>query len=374
MEQDFSPPLLSVYIHIPFCLSRCGYCSFFSLPYHRLELETYVACLHQEKELYADYLRQSLGTLYFGGGTPSLLNSQQINSICENLDFARGAEISLEVNPVQITESFLKGLKTTPVNRLSLGLQSMNDADLIWLERKHRSAQIENKLNLCHGIGFNNLSLDLIYGLPESNLDQLKRILDDYLKLQPQHISCYPLSLAEGCRSFAYAYNLPDDDAVADQYDLIRTTLKQAGFHHYEISNFALPGYESQHNLAYWKNSNYLALGASAAGFVDNIRYLNPANLAEYYAGVQAGRRFPNSQAGDFQRQREDYLMMGLRLTEGIDELDFKQRFGMEIETLHGEKIERLIKQGLLKRGGGKLAVSETALFISNAVIAELIL
>jgi len=344
------------------------------MPYHRLELDSYVTCLQKEKELYPDYLRQSLGTLYFGGGTPSLLNSQQINSICESLDFVNGAEISLEINPLQITENYLTGLKTTPVNRLSLGLQSMQDADLIWLERKHRSDQIEDKINLCHSFGFRNLSLDLIYGLPGSNVDQLKRNLDDYIKLQPSHISCYLLSLEEGCRRFADACNLPDDDAAADQYDLIRTTLKQAGYHHYEISNFALPGYESLHNLAYWKNCNYLALGASAAGFVDNIRYFNPANLAEYYAGVQSGKRFPGSQPCDAKLQREDYLMMGLRLTEGIDELDFKRRFGMEIESLYAEKIERLIKQGLLKRGGGKLAISETALFISSGVLAELIL
>ena len=374
MEQDFSPPPLSVYIHIPFCLSKCGYCSFFSMPYHRLELDGYVACLQKEKELYQDYLCQSLGTLYFGGGTPSLLSSQQINSICENLDFVHGAEITLEINPLQITENFLDGLKTTPVNRLSLGLQSMNDADLVWLERKHRSAQIGDKINLCHSFGFSNLSLDLIYGLPGSNPDQLKRNLDEYIMLQPQHISCYLLSLEEDCLRFADACNLPDDDAAADQYDLIRTTLKQAGYHHYEISNFALPGYESQHNLAYWHNNNYLALGASAAGFVDNIRYFNPANLSEYYAGVQSGKRFPGSQPCDAQRQREDYLMMGLRLTEGIDELDFKQRFGMEIESVYGAKIGRLIKQGLLTRYSGKLAINEAALFISSGVIAELIL
>jgi len=165
MEQDFSPPPLSVYVHIPFCLSKCGYCSFFSVPYSKSAVVNYVHHLVSEKNLYRTYLKQALGTLYFGGGTPSLLSPQQINSICEGLLFAKNAEITLEINPLQISESYLEGLKTTKVNRLSLGLQSMDDTELKWLERRHQAREIKSKIKLLQEFGYSNFSLDLMYGV-----------------------------------------------------------------------------------------------------------------------------------------------------------------------------------------------------------------
>jgi oxygen-independent coproporphyrinogen-3 oxidase len=334
----------------------------------------YVHYLASEKNLYRTYLKQALGTLYFGGGTPSLLSPQQINSICEGLLFAKNAEITLEINPLQISKSYLEGLKTTKVNRLSLGLQSMNDAELKWLERRHQAREIKSKIKLLQEFGYSNYSLDLMYGLPGSTTASVKANLFAYLELAPTHVSSYLLTLDQDCAYRAKLPTLPDDDLAADQYEMIVNTLCSNGFHHYEISNFALPGYEAAHNLAYWQSHDYLALGASASGFLDRIRYTNPANLTEYYDYVKRGKCFPNGINCDAKRLREDYLMMGLRLTEGIDEEDFFNRFGLRIESLYAEKMERLLKQGLLKRGSGRLAISETALFISSGVIGELIL
>jgi oxygen-independent coproporphyrinogen-3 oxidase len=377
MEQDISPSPLSLYIHIPFCLSKCGYCSFFSLPYSRKAIPEYLSVLQQEKALYVELLERPLDTLYFGGGSPSLLSYDQIISLCEGLNLNPTTEITLEINPLQINTAFLQELRKTSVNRISLGLQSMNNRDLAWLDRKHKAEQIKDKLSLCRDFGYDNISLDLMYGLPGSNLDRLKHNLDAFLDLQPEHISTYLLSLDEDCARYAEEQSLsalPDGESCARQYQLIRNSLLGAGFQHYEISNFARRGKASRHNLAYWQSREYLALGAAAAGWIVPCRYQNPDDLAQYYAGVHGGERFPGKQLCDSIRQREDYLMMGLRLIQGIDLHDFKQRFGHSVSTYYGKQISHLQKLGMLTLTTRRLALTPEALFISNSVIGELIL
>ena len=374
MEQGFSPPPLSLYIHIPFCLSRCGYCSFFSLPFGKSAMAEYLGYLHQEKALYADCLSTPLRSVYFGGGSPSLLSAEQINKLMQGLQLTRDAEISLEINPIQISPAFLAALNTTPINRLSIGLQSMQDAELVWLDRRHHAAQMADKMKLCRDYGYDNISLDLIYGLPNGDTSALQRNLDAYLALNPEHISCYLLSLDEDCAKHKDASNLPDEDLQFAQYELIRHSLVDSGFQHYEISNFSKAGKASQHNLCYWQSDNCLALGASAAGWMAPIRYQNDANLADYYRKIDAQEHYPNRQVCSLQRMMEDFLMMGLRLIEGIDMKVFKQRFGRDLDSIYGERMHHLNRLAMLSVKDNRLSLTEAALFVSNSVIGELIL
>lgn len=374
MEQDFPPSPLSLYVHIPFCLSRCGYCSFFSLPYSKAALQEYLAWLNKEKYLYPELLSRSLKSIYVGGGTPSLIPAEQIIELLAGLKYTPEAEITLEVNPLQLTQAFLSALQQTPVNRLSIGLQSMDDEQLSWLGRRHKSAELPEKIKLCRDYGFQNLSLDFIYGLPGNigsltDQDNLKAILD----LQPSHISCYLLSLEEDCALWSQSPSLPDDEELVKQYETICHILSQAAFEHYEISNFARPGYESRHNLGYWNGNDYLALGASGAGWIRPIRYQNPADLAQYYQNVQSAVRFPNAEKCSQQQEQNDWLMMGLRLTNGISLAEFKARFGVELESLYQKKLNKLMGIGMLCLNDSRLALTEQAYFVSTSVIGELL-
>ncbi len=303
-----------------------------------------------------------------------MLNAEQIRHILSGLNILPEAEITLEINPLQITQTYLQALKTTPINRLSIGLQSMNQEELNFLERHHKPEQIQDKIALCRQFGYNNLSLDLIYGLPNSSLQTLQGTVEKYLELKPEHISCYLLTLDADCKLAKEKNNLPNEEIQAEQYTFLCNYLEKEGYIHYEISNFALPGYTSQHNLRYWHNDDYLALGASSAGWISPIRYQNPADLNFYYQSVKIGETFPQKEELSQQRIIQDYLMMGLRLKEGIDLDEFYNRFQVKLTELYGERIFKLQQIGMLNLTEHNLALTEKALFVSNSVIGDLIL
>ena len=295
-------------------------------------------------------------------------------AILEGLNILPDAEITLEINPLQITEQYLKALKTTPVNRLSIGMQSMNNSELAWLNRHHNMEQIIDKIALCRKENFNNISLDLIYGLPNSSVQTVQQTVDAYLKLQPEHISCYLLTLDEDCPLADEIDKLPNEDILAEQYEYLCSHLKQAGYIHYEISNFAIPGFESKHNLRYWKSEDYLALGVSASGWIYPMRYQNPVDINAYYENVKNRVIFPQNEELSNQRIIQDYLMMGLRLREGINLQEFNERFQIPLMEIYREQINKLIKIKMLTLQEGNLALTEQALFVSNRVIGDLIL
>lgn len=380
MGKDLPPGAIGVYIHIPFCLARCDYCSFFSVAYRAPFKEAYLKTLQAEIELYlaAEPALAVADTVYFGGGTPSLLSADEIDALCANFRFAPKPEITLEINPLQLTQDYLIALRATPVNRLSLGVQSLLDHELEYLTRRHRSVQIPEKIRLCRDHGFDNISLDLIYGLPGSTLDSVRSNLERMLALEPEHLSCYLLTVEEDSPLWrktggAGALGLPDDDTLEAQYRLIRATLVSAGFEHYEISNFAGPGRASRHNLKYWKSDPWLGVGASASGWLPPLRYTNPADLESYARLAREGNLpFEPETCEDGQFKR-DYLMMGLRLMEGIDLARYKQRFGTDLYQERKEAIDRLLGLGLLDKSETRLCLSPEAFFISNSVIGELI-
>ncbi|MDD4223770.1 MAG: radical SAM family heme chaperone HemW [Candidatus Cloacimonetes bacterium] len=371
---------LSVYLHVPFCLARCPYCSFFSLPFSRSAVAEYLGYMRCEINFWQgrDPALTRAGTLYFGGGTPSLLSSGQINSLCAGFEIAPDAEITLEVNPIQITSSYLAELRKTPVNRLSIGVQSLDDADLAWLGRRHRAAQLPDKIGLCRDFGFANLSLDLIYGLPGSDSDGLLRNLDNYLALEPQHISAYLLTpdpdtplgraLAAGKET-----PLPDDENLAAQYSALCSGLSASGFEHYEISNFCRRGFASRHNLTYWTNRPCLALGASASGWLPPLRYSNPADLDQYYQNVAKHKLPAGAEECSPEQARADHIMMGLRLLAGLDLNELQSLYRYDLRAAKADKIAELEAAGMLALEGSKLRLTSAALFVSNAVIGELL-
>ncbi len=377
----------SIYIHIPFCLRKCDYCSFFSLPFSHTQLDKYHSYLLEEISLYKDLLGDKLLpggsaiTIYFGGGSPSLLSSDQINSIFQalmGLDYQnilsnKKTEITLEINPIQINEKYLSELVKTPVNRLSLGLQSMQDEDLEFLGRKHRSQQIADKLQLCRDFLYDNISLDLMYGLPGSEPSGLKANLEQYILLKPEHVSCYLLSLDPECEMYGRGLSLPDDESCALQYETLCKILKDNEFRQYEISNFARESYSSIHNLAYWKSQNYLALGAAAAGFVAPLRYQNASQLESYYASVDRGQTFPHAQKLCSKEQQSEYIMMKLRLLEGLSLSEYETRFGVSFWDGRREAVQKMMRYGMVELAADNLRLSQKALFVSNSVIAELI-
>jgi len=368
----------AVYLHIPFCLSKCNYCSFFSVPYSKAEVDKYVENLIIELELAGKEYEIMAKTIYFGGGTPSLLTSEQIKRVIGRITVCDPAEISLEINPIQITEPFLEALSTTKINRLSIGLQSMNDADLLMLTRRHRQDQIKEKILLCRRFGYKNISLDLMYGIPGSDVMHLKENLNRFLELEPEHISAYLLTLDDTKQDNTSQGALgkatpPDDDSLAEQYDALREGLEDAGFAQYEISNFAREGFASRHNLSYWNSEDYLGLGASASGWLRPFRYTNVADLHEYYNSVESAIFMPDCELCDEQRQKEDYLMMGLRLVKGISPRGYFEHFGSSLHDDFGSVLSLPLMQKVLNQSEDSISLKPEYYFVSNRVIAEFI-
>jgi oxygen-independent coproporphyrinogen III oxidase len=371
VEQNLPARPLGLYLHIPWCLSHCRYCNFFTRKYSRSAFADYFQLLLAEKEL---YLRQGIGelsTVYFGGGTPSLLSAAQISELVSRLPLAADAEITLELNPIQITPDFVQQLRHSPVNRLSLGLQSMLDEDLGYLGRRHRAAQIPDKLRLLRDAGYSNISADFIYGLPDSTIAKVQQSLQRILELPLQHISCYLLEIYDDSELAEDLPRVPADEILAEQYHSIRQLTQAAGFEQYEISNFARPGYTSRHNLLYWQGDEYLAWGASASGYFQARRYRNPANL-EAYARLIRSAQIP-AEIDSAADELKDHVMMGLRLSKGLNLAGFKSRFGQDFAQGRETRIAKLLQLQLIELNDGYVRLTAAALFISNAVIGELL-
>lgn len=303
-----------------------------------------------------------------------MLSPEQLKILLDGLPIDKGTEITLEINPLQITGDYLLKLASTPVNRLSIGLQSMDDNQLAWLGRRHRASQIQHKIFLCQDHGYHNFSLDLIYGLPEAQVEiPLLDNLQAFLDLKPLHLSCYLLSLDEDCALASKGVQLPEDEQLAKQYRTACDTISGSGLAQYEISNFSVPGFASKHNLTYWESRNYLAWGASAAGWLRPLRYQNPANLKAYYRNVAQELLFPEAETCSLEQEQRDWLMMGLRLCDGIQSSAFRWRFKRELPDKLWKKVRQLEQLGMLEADSERIALSSQAYFVSNSVIGELL-
>lgn len=379
MGQDFPLSPIAVYLHNPFCLRPCPYCSFYRVAYHQKQQAEYLGLLIEELKLWKREIGRKISakSVYFGGGTPALLTAEGINNILQEMHLEPDAEITLEINPIQITPTFVQELQATAVNRISLGVQSFDDEMLRLLGRRHHGSDIPAKMELLRDAGYENISLDLLYGLPAQTPEMLRTDIEELLKQKPQHISTYLLTLDEDSPMLSDIESgkiphLANDDLAADMYELVCELLTEAGYTHYEISNFALPGYESRHNLSYWHSEPYLALGASASGWLPPWRYDNPASIRKHQNNIRKQVLMPHKKRRQGKAAEEDYLMMGLRLTQGIDRADFERRFGRDVTEGREKTMGKLLFCRMIELDDNWLRLSESALFISNVVIGEL--
>jgi len=364
-----------LYLHIPFCRKRCSYCDFNTCAGFEQLIPAYLSalCTEIDKVSAAAESQLPVHTVYFGGGTPSLLTARQVLELMEGIrsrfEVLDGAEITLEANPGTISRQQLRELRSVGVNRLSFGMQSANQDELDLLERLHDTYGVIEAVNWARQAGFDNLSLDLIYGLPDQTLEKWQFSLDMAVQLAPEHLSLYSLTLEEGTRLHHWAsrgwINWPDDDLTADMYLWAMDQLEGAGYHQYEISNFARKTTEgkflaSRHNLQYWRNQTYLGFGAGAHGSSSKLRVANETGLKEYIelCHSKVVNRFPVGPAAaevieiDRFSEMQETMMVGLRLTdEGVSRQVFKERFGVELCDVFGREIAELIGFGLLEWG-----------------------
>jgi len=344
-----------LYLHIPFCLGKCPYCDFYSVPVREAELAAYPELLLQHLRWAADQgWSGALSTVYFGGGTPSLLPPQAIGELLAAAERRFGltvdAEITLEANPGTLSAERLAGYRAAGVNRLSLGLQSLDPAQLSNLGRRHSRTEGLQAVRRARQAGFANLSLDLMFALPGQTLAALQDELRAYLELDPEHLSCYGLTAEPdtpfGRQVAAGQMVLPDDGLYAEAYELLHAELSAAGFDHYEIANYARPGRACRHNQAYWERRPYLGLGAGAHSFRAanwGTRWAVAADLAAYRQAL-AGRREPADRLEEFDRRgaMSETLYLGLRTRRGVSDDEFHQRFGCGVAAAFPEAVAEL--------------------------------
>ncbi|MBQ7763997.1 radical SAM family heme chaperone HemW [bacterium] len=355
----------SVYIHIPFCKQKCKYCSFISFPCTE-KILGYVFSLF--KEIDTNYAGEDIETLYFGGGTPSLLEIQHLKKIINKFKLASNCEITLELNPDDASLEYLKSLKDIGINRLSIGSQTFNDGILKLIGRRHDSKQIIKAVEFAKTAGFDNISLDLIYGLPTQTIETLHKDLEIFTQLDIQHISTYGLKLEED----SYwgknpPKNLPDDDIQADMYLEINNYLNPKGYKRYEISNFAIDGYESKHNLNYWNNNEYYGFGVSAHGYIDGIRYSNYSTIEDY---MNNPAQHSNGHIQTLEEMLEEEIFLGFRKEAGINLDVIKEKFDIDFERKYRNALKKFIPDYIEKTSNGyKLTLN--GVLLSNNILAE---
>ena len=355
----------SVYIHIPFCKQKCKYCSFISFPCTEKIIGYVFALL---KEIDTNYQGEELKTLYFGGGTPSLLEIQYLKKIINKFNLAPNCEVTLELNPDDVTLEYLQNLNAIGINRLSIGSQTFNDNILKLIGRRHNSEQIIQAVDLAKKAGFKNISLDLIYGLPSQTVEILKEDLGKILELEVQHVSTYGLKVEEN--SFWGKFppeNLPDEDMQADMYLGVNEILENNGYHRYEISNFALKGYESKHNLNYWDNEEYYGFGVAAHGYIDGIRYSNYCTLEEY---MDNPSQHANGHIQTKEEIIEEEIFLGFRKTEGLNISKFQEKFGINFGSNYQKILDKYQPNYIEKTSNGYKLTLEGVL-LSNNILAE---
>jgi oxygen-independent coproporphyrinogen III oxidase len=384
----------ALYFHVPFCVHRCAYCDFNTYAGQEQWIPAYVEALAREVRLVARSApdRLEAGTIFFGGGTPSLLTPAQFatifDAVRESFDLAKDAEISLEANPGTLDRQSLDGLRRVGFNRISLGVQSTHPEELRLLERIHDYADVVAAVTWARQAGFANLNLDLIFGLPEQTLERWQTTVEHVLGLHPEHLSLYALTLEHGTPFGRWAQRgllpLPDPDRAADMYEWVEGRLEQAGYIHYEISNWSLPGRECRHNLVYWRNRPYLGFGAGAHGFAGGLRYSNALRIRTYIDRIvtdtPSAAVFPvspaavNRQPIARETEMQETMMTGLRLTqEGVPEDEFLRRFGVDLSDVFGKDIDQLVRQGLLERVDGRLRLTRRGHLLGNQVFMHFV-
>lgn len=379
---------LELYFHIPFCVRKCLYCDFLSAPAAEETKTRYMEALIRETSKRAgDYRDHRVVSVFVGGGTPSAVEAGLLTKLLaaafENYDTAEDAEITVEVNPGTVDGDKLHAYRKAGVNRLSIGLQSANDKELKTIGRIHTYAQFLETYRTARDCGFTNINVDLMSALPGQTLKDYLRTLQTVLALDPppEHISAYSLIPEEGTPLYEMVrkgtLQLPDEECDRMMYEKTAELLGKAGYHRYEISNYAKEGFRCRHNCGYWRRREYLGLGIGAASLVGDCRFRNGDSLEAYLSdplGQQEERQELTTE-----EQMEEFMFLGLRMTEGISLCEFQDTFGNEIEDIYGTVIEKNLRLGLLQYSQGekeekRLALTEKGLDVSNAVMAQFLL
>lgn len=361
---------IGLYLHIPFCKTKCPYCDFYSMRGNESDKNMYMISLVESMEAWSDRLERKADTIYIGGGTPSVLGGANIAMLirrAKNL-FGVDGEITVECNPSAVEEDFFETVADAGVNRISLGVQSVIESERKKLGRFSDRELIEKRIIQCKSAGIENISLDVMLGVQEQTQKSLSETLDFCIASGAKHISAYMLKIEEGTTYYKKrnSLNLPDDDEVADMYLAMSERLLSNGFEHYEISNFARQGYEGKHNLKYWNCEEYLGLGPSAHSFIDGKRFFYPRDIQYFKNGEEP---IPDGNGGD----EEEYIMLRLRLKDGIIFEDFEKRFGKAFPRDIIKKTEKFLKNELMKFDEKSMALTEKGFLLSNSIIAELI-
>ena len=372
---------LGLYIHIPFCRSKCDYCDFYSLSGKENKMDAYQKALLAHLAETAPSARgYQVDTVYFGGGTPSFYGEKRIKellrAIKKRYTLTPDAEITMEANPDSVDKNMLTHLRRAGINRLSLGVQSACDRDLSALHRPHTFEQARAAVEAARRAKIKNLSLDLIYGLPGQSQESWKNTVEEVLALAPEHLSCYGLKVEDGtplAERVARGERLPDDDDQADMYLWTVDRLAAAGYFQYEISNFAKKGFQSRHNLRYWFLREYIGFGPGAHSDFGGRRYSFLRDLDGYVDGVLKGGRIIDESDLVPRRERSgEYLMLGLRTAHGIEEWEYRREFFMNFDPI-GAKLEQYEAQGWAERVNGRWRLTPAGFLISNQLIGDLL-
>jgi oxygen-independent coproporphyrinogen-3 oxidase len=369
---------IALYVHVPYCRSICPYCDFDRQTRGIDAIPRYVEALCAE---IATLPFDAVHSIFFGGGTPSLLSSSQVGDVLavarQALNVTADCEVTLEANPGECSVDYLGGLGDVGVNRLSIGVQCLDDPTLRLLGRRHTADDARRAVASARAAGFQNLSIDLMLGLPGSTVASWSTTLDRAIDLAPNHISAYILTVDErvpmGRDVAAGRLSLPADDDVADQYEVTRAKLAGAGFEHYEVSNWAQPGMASRHNLTYWRDGSYHGVGAGAVGWIGGVRKKNTPSPTRYMRGVAAGRvETVEFERPDHGTRVTDAFALGMRLREGIDLAEFSYRYGLDLSAALGSELEDLRVAGVLEVREGQLRIADRSITVLSEVLVNL--
>ena len=375
MQRSLRRPI-GLYVHVPFCVSKCAYCDFASYAGREADIPRYVdAVIREITRRGAEKGHPKADTIFLGGGTPSLLDDFQaariLNALFEAFPIEEGAEITCECNPGTLTTPFAQSLRKAGVNRLSLGAQARQSRLLRLVGRIHTWETVMASVEIARKAGFENMNLDLMLGLPSQTVSDVRETLEAAIALSPTHLSCYGLMVEEGtpiCRDIAVGkLALPDEEMDRDMYELARQTLAKHGFHQYEISNFAREGYACRHNLGCWMRVPYLGFGCASHSFFEECRTMNPSQLDAYLASEE-----PRTEQISKEKARFESVMLGLRMTRGVKDEDFARMHGMGIREAFGEKLDRPIENGLLEWHDGALRLTRLGMDLENSVLVDL--
>lgn len=364
-----------IYIHIPFCKKKCEYCDFVSFTGIENKIDEYLDALISEM---GEYRGGDIDTIFIGGGTPSVLLPEQIERLCaavrDNFNIADDYEWTIEANPGTMTESRVRAMLGGGINRISVGVQSFNDRELEACGRIHNAETAYRTINELHQWGFRNISLDLMASLPYQTEESFVKTLKTAMELPIKHISIYSLIIEDGTsikkKYDDGIYEMPDEDNDRELYRRTRELLDEYGFWRYEISNYAMPGYESRHNLKYWNCEEYIGVGAAAASYLDGARYSNTTKLSEYIKGnYRSGER----EILTSEDKMGEFMMLGLRKIKGISAEDFRERFGCTIESVYKKQLERFTALGVMEYCNGYYRLTERGLDVANSVMCEFV-